>query len=556
MDFGKLKQKLTTKAGIIGDYDFKSLFLPRIPCIPSKSATSRGIFFGLKDDLPILVACLVGLTHALASAGGIISVPRILSGAGLGHLNLPTETQSFLVSTALIVSGLMSIIQIIRIKIVKGYYIGSGLISISGTSFTFLPIAESMFSALYDEGYCKIDAEGISLPCPDAYGRWLGTIMVGALLEIALSFMPPKMIKKIFPPIVTGSVVTLIGASLVGVGLKYWAGGAGPCISPPTDFFATCPNILAKRNYPWADAHWIGLGFLVLATIILVEIFGSPFMRNIAISIGFIVGTVVAASTGYLNTGVIEGAPGITFLWVKTFKFGFYAPALLPVLIGYLVSTVESIGDISASCEVSRLDTDGEEYESRIQGGLLADGVNSLISGLMGNSPTTTFSQNNGVIAQTNCANTSAGLWAAGWLIFFGVIGKIGALVVAVPDAVLGGMTTFLFANVFVSGLRILSGLKWTRRDRFILAVTFVFGLGVVVVPKAFTTFIPEASSRAVKGLRQGVVIVLSTGYSIGALISVLLNFLLPQEEDALSLDELDQKKDDPPVESETAQEI
>lgn len=120
-------------------------------------------------------------------------------------------------------------------------------------------------------------------------------------------------------------------------------------------------------------------------------------------------------------------------------------------------------------------------------------------------------------------------------MILFGVIGKIGALVVAVPDAVLGGMTTFLFANVFVSGLRILAGLDWTRRDRFILAVSFVFGLGVIVVPKAFTTFIPEASSSAVKGLRQGVVIILSTGYSVGALISVLLNILLPQEEDAVS---------------------
>jgi len=159
------------------------------------------------------------------------------------------------------------------------------------------------------------------------------------------------------------------------------------------------------------------------------------------------------------------------------------------------------------------------------------------------------FSQNNGVIAQTNCANTSAGLWAAGWLILFGVIGKIGALVVAVPDAVLGGMTTFLFANVFVSGLKILSGLKWTRRDRFILAVTFVFGLGVVVVPKAFTTFIPEATGSGVKGLRQGVVIALSTGYSIGAIISVLLNILLPQEEDALTMDEIAGTADKKPEE-------
>lgn len=100
-------------------------------------------------------------------------------------------------------------------------------------------------------------------------------------------------------------------------------------------------------------------------------------------------------------------------------------------------------------------------------------------------------------------------------------------------------MTTFLFANVFVSGVRILAKLPWTRRDRFILAVSFVFGLGVVVVPNAFSTFIPETDSSALSGLRQGVVIALSTGYSIGAIVAIILNLLLPQEEDALSADEL-----------------
>lgn len=535
-----LKEKLTTRDGWLGDYDFAALMTPRIPCIPSKKPEGRGIFFGLNDSLPILVAALIGLTHALASAGGIIAVPRILAGAGAGHLHLPPETQAFLVSTALIVSGLMSCIQILRFKLFGGYYIGTGLISISGTSFTFLPIAEAMFSQLYADGTCPTLEDGVTLgACPDAYGKWLGTIMVGALLEIALSFLRPSALRALFPPIVTGVTVSLIGASLIGTGLKYFAGGAGPCIDPPTPFFEKCPNILAERSFPWGDSHWIGLGFLVLSVIILVELFGSPFMRNIGIVIGFVTGIIVSAVTGYLDDNIISNAPWFTFLWVKTFKFGFYAPILLPVLLGYLVSTIESVGDITASCEVSRLETTGKEFESRVQGGLLADGVNSMISGLMGNSPTTTFSQNNGVIMQTGCANTTAGLWAAFWLFLFGVINKIGAVIVAVPDAVLGGMTVFLFANVFVSGLRILSQLRWTRRDRFILAVASAIGLGVVIVPNALKSFIPEASSSAVQGLRQGVVIILSTGYSIGSLIAMLLNFALPQVDDALSSDEL-----------------
>lgn len=104
-------------------------------------------------------------------------------------------------------------------------------------------------------------------------------------------------------------------------------------------------------------------------------------------------------------------------------------------------------------------------------------------------------------------------------------------------------MTVFLFANVFVSGLRILAGLQWTRRDRFILACAFAVGMGVVVVPEAFTTFIPEASGEVLSGLRQGIVIILTTGYSIGSLVAIILNFALPQSEDALSSDELQKMK-------------
>lgn len=449
-----IKKKLTTREGWVGDYDYAALLTPRVPCIPSNDAARRGVFFGLKDTLPILVAALIGLTHALASAGGIISVPRILGGGGAGHLNLPPETQAFLISTALIVSGLMTVIQILRVKLFGGYYIGTGLISISGTSFTFLPIAEAMFRQLYADGYCKTAADGVTaLPCPDAYGRWLGTIMVAALIEVALSFLRPKALRALFPPIVTGTTVSLIGASLIAVGMRYWGGGAGPCISAPVPFFEKCPNILAERAYPWGHSNWIGLGFLVLFTIVLVELFGSPFMRNIGIVIGFGTGVIVAAALGYMDDTIISRADWFTFLWVKRFKLGFFAPILIPVLLGYLVSTIESVGDITASCDVSRVETEGPVFESRVQGGLLADGLNSIISGLMGNSPTTTFSQNNGVILQTGCANTAAGLWAAAWLIFFGFVPAFLGHATYLWMLHFKMLTFFLYATCFLSTL-------------------------------------------------------------------------------------------------------
>lgn len=495
----------------------------------------------------------MGFQHALAMAGGIIAVPRILAGEGPGHLNLQPDLQAYLLSTAFIVSGLMSIIQIVRVNIYKDYWIGTGLISMSGISFTFLPIAEATFQSLYNSGFCEVGQ-----PCPDAYGRWLGTVMVGALIEVLLSFLRPRALRKLFPPIVTGTTVFLIGASLVGVGLKNWAGGAGPCltakeISPDgdrtvltqfmLDFFVDCPSIdssgLGERHYPWGSAEWIGLGFFVFSIIVLVEIFGSPFLRNTGVMIGLVSGIILSASLGYMDTNLIDQAPLFTFPLVRRFKLGFYSPALLPVIIAHAVSAVETIGDITASCEASRVETDGPMFESRLQGGLLADGVNSIIAGLLTSSPTTTFSQNNGVISFTGVANRAAGLWAALWLILMGVIGKVGGVFVALPDAAVGGMTTFLFASVAVSGVGLLSRLRWDRRDRFILTVSLGLGMAVVVVPKAFIYFIPESSSEVVDFLRQGVIIMLQTGYVVGAIVAIVLNLVIPEESNTDSMDEL-----------------
>lgn len=533
-----LQSSLRSPSTWVGDYDYKSLCLPRIPFINQKPP--RSIFFGLHDRIPILVAIVMGFQHSLAMAGSIVSVPRIIVGGGYNHLNLDDKTQSYLISTALTVCGFMTLIQILRFRLFKGYFLGTGLISMSGTSFSFLPIAEAMITALRDEGACG--EPGTFSPCPrSVYGKWLGTVALCSLLEIAISFLPPSVLAAVFPPIVSGTTVFLIGASLTGVGVKYWAGGAGPCYSykkieqlggDPSNlsFFATCPNSLASPSHPWGDAHWIGLGFFVFSIIVLIAIFGSPFMRNIQVMIGLISGIVLAAATGYLNQGFIDASPAITFPWVETFPLGIYWPAVIPTLIAFVVTSVETIGDISASAEASRVATSGPEFDSRVQGGLLADGLNSLIAALMTANPTTTFSQNNGVIAVTRTANKYAGIAGAIWLIFYGIIGKVGGIFGATPDAVIGGMTTFLFANVAVSGLSILSPLKWTVRNRFIVAISIGLGFGVIIEPKALSTFLPTTTNSTLKGLRQAAVIVLETGYSLGALAAVFLNFVLPQE--------------------------
>lgn len=159
---------------------------------------------------------------------------------------------------------------------------------------------------MYDNGFCPTDADGNKLPCPEGYGAILGTAAVCALLEILISFLPPKVMLKIFPPIVTGPTVMLIGISLIESGFSNWAGGAGPCAERPANgIFASCPTIYAPHALPWGSAEYIGLGFLVFLTIILCERFAPPIMKTTSVIIGLLTGCIVAAACGYFDrTGI------------------------------------------------------------------------------------------------------------------------------------------------------------------------------------------------------------------------------------------------------------
>ena len=195
-------------------------------------------FFGLNDSMPVFLALLLGFQHALSMLAGIITPPIILASAA----NLSTELSQYLVSTSLIVCGILSSIQITRFHIYKTpYYIGTGLISVVGTSFATIPVATGALSQMYATGFCPSDANGNPLPCPDGYGAIIGTACCCALLEVLMSFTSPKYLKKFFPPLVTGPTVTLIGVSLIKSGFQDWAGGSGTCSTfPTTGIFKLC----------------------------------------------------------------------------------------------------------------------------------------------------------------------------------------------------------------------------------------------------------------------------------------------------------------------------
>ncbi|KAK4098079.1 Xanthine/uracil permease [Parathielavia hyrcaniae] len=527
-----VKRTLFTKDGLIGDYDYAFLFRPNLPFM--KKPDRPPPFFGLNDRMPVFLALILGFQHALAMLAGIITPPIIMAGAG--GVNLDTEQTQYLVSTSLIVSGLLSAIQITRFRILKTpYYVGTGLISVVGISFAIIPVASGAFSQMYDNGFCPSAEDGTPLPCPDAYGAILGTAAVCALLEILISFMPPRLLLRIFPPIVTGPTVMLIGIHLIESGFKNWAGGSGLCADAnPPEFFAACPNIAAPHALPWGSAEYLGLGFSVFVTIILCERFGSPIMKSVSVVIGLLTGCIIAAACGYFDRSGIDSAPAASFIWVHTFRLSIYGPLVLPLMAVYIICACEAIGDITATCDVSRLEVDGALYESRIQGGVLADGINGLLAALATITPMTTFAQNNGVIALTRCANRSAGYCCCLFLVVMGVFAKFAAALVAIPAPVLGGMTTFLFCAVAVSGMAIIAkGVPFHRRNRFILTAGLALGYGATLVPEYFSNvFTYAGDDRALRGFLDAISLVMQTGYVVTAIVTVALNLTLPAELD------------------------
>jgi NCS2 family nucleobase:cation symporter-2 len=208
------------------------------------------------------------------------------------------------------------------------------------------------------------------------------------------------------------------------------------------------------------------------------------------------------------------------------------------MLAAWCIIIVECIGNITASCDVSGLEIEGERFMSRIQGGILSDSITATLAGLLTVPALTTFAQNAGVIALTRNASRSSGYACAFFLLLMGIIGKFGAIFVAAPPAVIGGFTTFLFGAVTTSGLRVMAYAKWSRRDRFVVSVSAAMGFSSLCVHDWFGyIFTYQGDNTGLKGLIQAITLIVQEPYLIAAVIGVFLNLVLPAEEEGEEAD-------------------
>ena len=452
--------------------------------------------FKFNAQMPLKQAIPLGMQHVLAMFVGNLTPLLIITGAaGLVGKEF-AGLQITLLQNAMLIAGIVTLVQLFAIG-----PIGGKVPIIMGTSSGFIGVFHSVVASM---------GGGLT-----AYGAIMGASIIGGLFEGVLGFFL-KPLRKLFPSVVTGTVVLSIGLSLISVGVNSFGGGNG------AKDFGSMENLF--------------LAILVLIVILIFKHFGKGLLSTSSILIGIIVGYIVAFIMGFIlpTTEVIDGAE-FTKSWVlnwdkvATAKW-FDIPALLPVkpifdmraiapiLIMFIVTAVETVGDISG---VTMGGMDREATDKELSGGVICDGIGSSFAAIFGVLPNTSFSQNVGLVSMTKVVNRTALASGAVFLILCGLIPKLGALVAIMPQSVLGGAAVMMFSSIVVSGIQLITSKPLTPRSLSIISVALGLGYGI-----GANTGVLSQAPQFVSLIFGG------SGIVPAAFVAIILNLVLPKEKE------------------------
>lgn len=423
------------------------------------------MLYKIEDRPPLGVSIILAFQHILAAFAGIIAVPLVVSGA----IGLSVEDTAIMVSATIFVAGLTTILQS------RGLGpIGSRVSGMMGTDFTFANPAISVGS--------KFGIAGI-----------VGATIAGSLVEIVLSrFVKPLM--KFFPPLITGTVVSLIGITLLPVSMDWAAGGSGA-----TDY---------------GSVQNVAIAFTVMVFTLSLNHYGKGMWSTASVFIGMIFGYVLCIVLGKVDLTAVSEAAWFAIPTIFRYGIKFDLSSILAFIPAYVVSLIGTVGIMMAVGEASHEKISSE----RAANGVLADGVGSLIAGVFGAGPNTAFSQNVGLITLTKVASRHVMVIAGVILAVLGVFPKLSALISVMPQPVLGGVGVIMFGLVAAQGIKTLATIKIGDRELLIISVAFALGIGVTVRPELLAN------------LPLPIQMVLSSGISTGTLAALILNLLLTEK--------------------------
>ncbi|PNH88649.1 xanthine permease XanP [Vibrio diazotrophicus] len=456
----------------------------KIKMTTENAARKSDLVYQLNDRPPLPHTLFAALQHLLAMFVAVIT-PSLIICQSLG---VPAAETNTIISMSLFASGVSSFIQIRTIG-----PIGSGLLSIQGTSFNFLgPIIGAGLA---------LKAGGADIQTMMA--AIFGTILVASSAEILLSRVL-EFAQRVITPLVSGIVVTLIGLTLIQVGLVSMGGGYA-----------------AMGDGTFGSLDKLALAGTVLAIIVLLNRARNPYIRVASIVIAMLVGVALAYFMGMVDTSKMSETALIALPVPMQYGLSFDWSLFIPLVLIFLITALEAIGDITATSEVSGEPVKGPVYMKRIKGGVLADGLNSAIAAVFNSFPNSTFSQNNGVILLTGVASRYVGYFIAGMLVLLGLFPGVASFVQLIPEPVLGGATIVMFGTIAAAGIRIIARVDLDRRAILIMALSFSMGLGIAQKPEILQ-FMPDFVKS-----------IFSTGVAAGGITAILLNLLLPETKPA-----------------------
>ena len=435
----------------------------------TKHTTSVGNIYQLDGRVPVSRAIPFGLQHILAMFVANMAPIIIVAGAS----GVSGSKLAMLIQSAMLIAGIGTLIQLFPIG-----RVGSGLPIVMGISFTFVSI------------FCYI---GVNY----GYGAIMGAVLIGGLIAGILGLFA-KYWMKLIAPIVSASVVTAIGFSLLSVGSTSFGGGSG------SEDFGSAKN-------------WI-LGSVTLLCCILFHIFAKSYFKQLSVLFGLIVGYLIAIPMGMVDFSSLSGTSVIALPHLLPFKMEFHPNAILSAVLIFLVSATETIGDTEALAN-SGLNRSASTKE--ISGSLACDGFISSLSSLFGCLPITSFSQNVGLVAMTKVVNRFTIATGAIIMILAGIFPIFGSVLATLPDAVLGGCTIMMFGTIVVSGLQMIGKCGYSQRNITIVALSLSIGIGFTQVPDLFAIF-PKIIETVFAENCVAVVF----------LVAVLLNLVLPKNMD------------------------
>ena len=407
--------------------------------------TNNEMLFHLNDKPPIHLSMFVAFQHLLAVFGGIITAPLIMA-MGMG---LSIEDTSYFVSSSLVVSGVATFIQIRKFG-----PLGSGLLSIQGTSFTFIgPIISAYFILI--EGHSPESALGI------IFGTCaLCAVFVGVMGQFI------ERIQTVLTPNVTGTTVILIGSSLVWTTIK--------------NLSREVVSVSEENGNIW---FVILLAVFVFSVSFYFSRHKNALFRTLSITLGLLLGSVIAYFFGMLPFDELKGLDRFFVPEFYRFPLSFDVHLFVVLLPVFIISSVETVGDLTATSKLSGVSLGSKEYWGRIRGGISGDAFNSFVAALFCTFPNTSFSQNNGVIRLTGVSSRYVGRIVALMLCVLGLFPIVGGLFVIIPGSVLYGATLLMFIMVVISGLSIIrSYLDQDTKAWWVVIPSLIVGWGLPVL--------------------------------------------------------------------------